>query len=129
MSNKSTLKISTFATYAISAAILNTIVFFVAKSSGATMIVNQGGAQEIVLPLVIGATLISMFGAAFATNLIGKKYPSFISKSAWLGAIFGVVSAISPITVADEFKTSLALASNHIIAGVLWYVGINKASK
>lgn len=129
MSNKSTLKMSTFAIYAVSATVLNAIVFFVAKSSGATMIVNQGGAQEIMLPLVIGATLISMFVAALATNLIGKKYPSFISKSAWLGAIFGVVSAISPFTVAVEIKTSLALASNHIIAGLIWYVGINKASK
>ena len=52
------LKVSKFAGFAAIAAVINSIIFLVAKATDATMIVNQGRTQEIALPLVLASSLL-----------------------------------------------------------------------
>ena len=123
------LNVRKFAGYAAFAAIVNSIVFFIAKGADATMVVNQGGSQKIALPMVLASTLFGLVLAAFITDRIGKKSQGFLSKSPIIGLVFGIVTAAAPFSASDDSKTSLALASMHVVAGVTWYLGAKRSIK
>lgn len=123
------LNVRKFAGYAAIAAIVNSIIFLIAKSADATMVVNQGGSQEIALPMVLASTLFGLVIAAFITSRIGKKSEGFLSKSPIIGLVFGIVTAAAPFSASDDSKTSLALASMHVVAGVTWYLGAKRSIK
>ena len=124
-------KLSTrkFATYAVTAAVINSIIFLIAKSADATMVVNQGGSRSITLVMVFGATFFGLLVAAFVASKIGNKSEKFLSNAPVIGLVFGVVTAIAPFTASDDSKTAVALASNHIVAGVVWYFGAKRSTK
>ena len=124
-------KLSTrkFATYAVIAAVINSIIFLIAKSADATMVVNQGGSRSITLVMVFGATFFGLLVAAFVASKIGNKSQKFLSNAPVIGLVFGVVTAIAPFTASDDSKTAVALASNHIVAGIVWYVGAKRSTK
>ena len=44
------LNVRKFAGFAVVAAIVNSIIFIIAKGADATMVVNQGGTQESLYP-------------------------------------------------------------------------------
>lgn len=123
------LNVRKFAGYAAIAAIVNSIIFLIAKSADATMVVNQGGSQEIALPMVLASTLFGLVVAAFIVSRIGKKSQGFLSKSLIIGLVFGIVTAAVPFSASDDSKTALALASMHVVAGVTWYLGAKRSIK
>jgi hypothetical protein len=123
------LNVRKFAGYAAIAAILNSIIFLIAKGADATMVVNQGGSQEIALPMVLASTLFGLVIAAFIASRIGKKSQGFLSKSPIIGLVFGIVTAATPFSASDDSKTALALASMHVVAGVTWYLGAKRSIK
>ena len=123
------LNVRKFAGFAFVAAIVNSIIFLIAKGAEATMVVNQGGAQEIALPMVLASTLFGLVVAAVIANQIGKKSQGFISKSPIIGLIFGIVTAAAPFSASDDSKTALTLATMHIVAGVTWYLGVKRSTK
>jgi len=118
-----------FAAYALTAAIINSIIFLLAKSADATMVVNQGGSQKITLPMVLASSLFGLVVAAFITNRIGNKSQNFLSKSPIIGLAFGIITAAAPFSASDDSKTAMALASMHIVAGLAWYLGVKRSIK
>ena len=116
-----------FSKFALIAAVANSLIYLIAKSSDATMVVNQGGTREISAFMVFGATLSGLLVAAYVANLIGKKSEGFISKSPMIGFVFGIVTAVAPFTASDDAKTAIALASNHVVAGAIWYIGAKRS--
>ena len=124
-------KLSTrkFSPYAAFAAVINSIIFLIAKSADATMVVNQGGSRSITLVMVFGATFFGLVVAALVASKIGNKSQKFLSNSPVIGLVFGVVTSIAPFTASDDSKTAVALASNHIVAGIVWYVGAKRSTK
>jgi hypothetical protein len=123
------LNVRKFAGYSAIAAILNSLIFFIAKGADATMIVNQGGSQEIALPIVFASTFFGLLIAAFVASKIGKKSQGFLSNSSMIGLIFGVVTAAAPFSASDDSKTSIALASMHVVAGLIWFVGTKRSTE
>jgi hypothetical protein len=123
------LNVRKFAGYAAIAAIVNSIIFLIAKGADATMVINQGGSQEIPLPMVLASTLFGLVVAAFIASRIGKKSQGFLSKSPIIGLVFGIVTAAAPFSASDDSKTALALASMHVVAGVTWYLGSKRSIK
>ena len=123
------LKVSKFAGFAAIAAVINSIIFLVAKATDATMIVNQGRTQEIVLPLVLASSLLGLVVAAYITSRIGIKSQGFLAKSPIIGLVFGIVTAAAPFSVSDDSKTTFALASMHVVAGVTWFIGAKRSIK
>ena len=123
------LNVRKFAGFAFVAAIANSIIFLIAKGAEATMVVNQGGAQEIALPMVLASTLFGLVIAAVIANQIGKKSQGFLSKSPIIGLVFGFATAAAPFVASDDSKTALALASMHVVAGVTWYLGAKRSIK
>lgn len=121
------LYVRKFAGYAALAAIVNSIIFLIAQGADATMIVNQGGSREIALPMVIASSLLGLLFAAFVASKISAKSKGFASKSPLIGLVFGVVTAIAPLTASGDSKTALALASMHVVAGITWFVGVSKS--
>jgi len=123
------LKVSKFAGFAAIAAVINSIIFLVAKATDATMIVNQGRTQEIALPLVLASSLLGLVVAAFITSRIGIKSQGFLAKSPIIGLVFGIVTAAAPFSASDDSKTAFALASMHVVAGVTWFIGAKRSIK
>ena len=123
------LNVRKFAGYAAIAAVINSIIFLIAKGADATMVVNQGGSQEIALPMVLASSIFGLVVAAFISSLIGKKSQSFLSKSPIIGLVFGIVTAAAPFSASDDSKTALALASMHFVAGATWYLGAKRSIK
>ena len=121
------LNFQKFIGFAALASILNSLAFLVGKVADASMVVDQGGLREIALPMVLLATFVPLLLAGGVTHLIGKKNPGFISKAAVIGGVFGVATLFAPFLVAQDGGTGVTLASNHLIAGVLWYIGIKKS--
>lgn len=117
-----------FAGFAVLAAVINSVVFFIAKAADATMIIKQGGEREIAVPMVLASTLFGLLVAAFFASKIGAKSQSFLSKAPLYGLVFGVVTAIAPFTATDDSKTALGLASMHIVAGLVWFVGSKRST-
>ena len=123
------LKVSKFAGFAAIAAVINSIIFLVAKATDATMIVNQGRTQEIALPLVLASSLLGLVVAAFIVSRIGIKSQGFLAKSPIIGLVFGIVTAAAPFSASDDSKTAFALASMHVVAGVTWFIGAKRSIK
>ncbi len=123
------LNVRKFAGYAAIATVINSIIFLIAKGADATMVVNQGGSQEIALPMVLASSIFGLVVAALISSLIGKKSQGFLSKSPIIGLVFGIVTAAAPFSASDDSKTSLALASMHVVAGVTWYLGAKRSTK
>lgn len=121
------LNVRKFAGYAAIAAIVNSIIFLIAKNADATMVVNQGGSKEIALPMVLASTLFGLVIAAFIASRIGKKSQGFLSKSPIIGLVFGIVTAAAPFSATNDSNTALALASMHVVAGVIWYLGSKRS--
>ena len=121
------LNVRKFAAYASITAIINSIIYLIAKGSDATMIVNQGGAQKIALPMVLASTLFGLVVAALIASRIGKKSQGFLAKSPVIGLVFGIVTAAAPFAASDDSKTAMALASMHVVAGVTWYLGAKRS--
>ena len=123
------INVRKFAGFAVLAAIINSLIFFIAKFADATMIINQGGSQDIALGMVLGMTFFGLVMAAFFASLIGKKSQGFVSKAPLIGLVFGIVTAAAPFSASDDSKTSLGLASMHIVSGLVWYVGTKRSTK
>ena len=121
------LNVRKFAVYASIAAIINSIIYLIAKGSDATMIVNQSGAQKIALPMVLASTLFGLVVAALIASRIGKKSQGFLAKTPVIGLVFGIVNAAAPFAASDDSKTAMALASMHVVAGVTWYLGAKRS--
>lgn len=123
------INVRKFAGYALLAAAINSIIFFIAKSADASMVINQGKSQEITLGMVIGLSLFALIAASFVTSLIGKKSQGFVSKAPLIGLVFAIISTAAPFSASDDSKTSLGLASMHIVSGLVWYVGTKRSTK
>jgi len=123
------INVRKFAGFAVLAAVINSISFFIAKSADATMVINQGGSRKIVFVMVFGMTFFGLVVAAFVASLIGKKSQGFVSKAPLVGLVFGLITAAAPFSVSDDSRTSLGLASMHVVAGLFWYVGIKRSTK
>ena len=121
------INVRKFAGFAVLAAVINSISFFIAESADATMVINQGGSRKIVFVMVFGMTFFGLFVAAFLASLIGKKSQGFVSKAPLVGLVFGLITAAAPFSVSDDSRTSLGLASMHVVAGLFWYVGIKRS--
>ena len=122
------INVRKFAGFAVLAAVINSVVFFIAKAADATMIIKQGGEREIAVPMVLASTLFGLLVAAFFASKIGAKSQSFVSKAPLYGLVFGVVTAVAPFTATDDSKTALGLASMHIVAGLVWFVGSKRST-
>ncbi len=123
------INVRKFAGFAVLAAVINSVVFFIAKAADATMIINQGGEREIAVPMVLASTLFGLLVAAFFASKIGSKSQGFVSKAPLYGLVFGVVTAAAPFSATEDSKTVLALASMHVVAGLTWYVGAKRSTK
>ena len=68
------LNVRKFSAYALVAGIINSIIFLIAKGADATMVVNQGGSREIVLPMVLGSTLLGLLVAALSPLKLARNH-------------------------------------------------------
>ena len=81
------------------AVVVNLIVFGIASFAGASMLAGDRGVSWI---LVVITTVGAMVTGAIATGLLARRRGGAIRVMAWVGLVFGLVTAPSPIVVAGS---------------------------
>ena len=107
---------------AIAAAIvLNLVVYGIGSAAGATWIANG---QAVTWILVVIATLLAMLVGSVITWLLAKRWVKATAAMAWIGLVFAVVTAPSPLLASANIQTGWALATMHVITGIVWFIAI-----
>jgi hypothetical protein len=105
-------------------AALNLVAFAVGTAAGASMTVTMPSATEIgVIVVIVASTAPALFAGA-ATWLLARWRPVVRVWAAWVGLAFGVLSAPATFIAASDTVTAIALASMHVMAGVVWFIAL-----
>jgi hypothetical protein len=117
-----------FAIGTIAATILNIGVHVVGEGIGASMSIDSPAYQNISLPMTGIATFVPFAVAGGVTWFLGRRYPRVIRPFRWIGLAVALVSIISPLAVANDTETGIALAAMHVVGGLAWYLGLQGES-
>lgn len=120
-------KYSQFTLYMVAAGIINAVIYFIGVASGASMKVDTPAYTDVSVFVVAFATIIPLLLAGFVTWLIARKYRGFLSFAKWAGLIFAILTIGSLFPTADDAATLIALSVTHVVAGVLWFIGIARS--
>jgi|GEM_PF-1021188 len=103
--------------------ILNAGVFLIGRAAGASM--------EITDPTMTITVWTILFGTAVPLLLFGliawagsRRVPALRTWFAWAGLAFAVLPAVSPFLFAADLTSAIALAIIHVVAGVVWFIGL-----
>lgn len=129
MSSSARLNLKKFLLFVVLATVINTVKFLIFQLAGASMRVNTPEYPDITVFMVIFATFIPLALAGTVVWFFSDKSPRFVTFAAWAGLAFGVLSLASPLFVAEDVATGIGLASSHVVAGVIWFVGIRKSRR
>lgn len=116
---------------AIAAALAgNLINLAVASVAGAEMTVQPSGtmAIEINAALVIATTVLPLIGATVLLVLLRRRGAPAWRTMAAVGLGLGVLTIAMPLTVTATAGTRVALASMHLLTGLVWFVSVRRAA-
>lgn len=120
-------KYSQFTLYMIAAGIINAVIYFIGVAAGASMKVDTPAYTDVSVLVVAVATIIPLLLAGFVTWLIARKYRGFLTFAKWAGLIFAILTIGSLLPTAEDAATLIALSVTHVVAGVLWFIGIARS--
>lgn len=103
------------------AVVVNLAVYAVATAAGATWVANG---QSIGWFMVLFATVVPMVAGGVLTWLLAKWRGGATRVMAWVGLIFAVVGLPMPFLASDDAATSWALASMHVLTGLIWFFAV-----
>lgn len=113
------------------ALMVNLAVLTVAAITGADMSGHPPGqdAMDVGVAMVAAVTAVPvLLGSALLVVLRGRGGRVW-RILALLGLIVGVTTAPAPFTVDAEGATRVALASMHVITGLVWFVVVRRAAR
>jgi LytS/YehU family sensor histidine kinase len=111
----------------IAAGIINAVIYFIGVAAGASMKVDTPAYTDVSVLVVAVATIIPLLLAGFVTWLIARKYRGFLTFAKWAGLIFAILTIGSLLPTAEDAATLIALSVTHVVAGVLWFIGIARS--
>lgn len=111
-----------------SAGVLTLVVYGIGSAGGAAMAVTSPSPTQIPAVLALFATVSSIAVAGVVTWFVARRRPGFLTIAAWLGLAVAVLSAPSPLLVAEDTATGVSLAAMHVVAGVAWFVGLRSTA-
>lgn len=113
-----------FAVAVLVAAVMNAAVYTIGRGFGGSMIVTSPNSLEISVLVVLVATIVPLTLAGVATWFIARRRPGIRRWAAWIGAAVAILSAPSPLLVAADPATGIALAVMHVVAGIAWFIAL-----
>jgi hypothetical protein len=105
----------------LAAAVLNLIAYAVGSLAGVNWVANG---QSVTWIMVIFATLFPMAVGGAITFLLSRRWGKATLVMAWIGLAFGIVTLPAPLFAAENAAAGLALASMHVITGVVWFLAV-----
>lgn len=109
------------ATAIAAAIVLNLLVYGIGTVVGATWLANG---QTIAWFLVIVATLVPMLVGTLLVWVLARRWASARSVMAWVGLVFGLITAPAPLLSSDNGATAFSLAAMHVVTGVVWFLAV-----
>lgn len=113
------------------ALVVNLAVLAMAGFAGADMSAQPPGQDAMAVGVAMVAALTAvpvLLGSALLVALRGRGGKAW-RILALLGLIVGVTTAPAPFTVEAEGATRVALASMHVITGLVWFVVVRRAMR
>lgn len=115
----------------IGALVVNIVVWSVAALAGVDFEVTWGSTAPIriglvavtlatILPIVIGGVILALTAPRSA------RAPTIL---AWLGLAIGVLTAAMPLAVQADPGTKIALATMHLVTGIVWWLTLRQQSR
>ena len=105
----------------LAALVVNFAVYAIASGADATWSANGQTVSAVLVPI---ATVAAMFIGGVITWLLARRWSKATVTMAWVGLVFAIVSAPSPILASDDAPTRWALASMHVITGIVWFFAV-----
>lgn len=106
-------------TGAVGAAVVNLVVFAVAKLSGALLVVVDAGEEHaITVGGVIGASVVPLVVGTGTALLLSLWKPVFLRVAQYAGSGLALLSVAGPLSSDADGGTIAALALMHITLGV-----------
>ncbi|PUB27674.1 hypothetical protein C8K30_104121 [Promicromonospora sp. AC04] len=106
------------------AAVVNLSAFWIATVAGAAMQVTTPGYQGISWPLVLVASIVPATAAGVVTWFVSRRRPGFRRWARGLGVGLALLSIVSPLFVASDPQTAIALAVMHLSVAAAWFIGL-----
>jgi hypothetical protein len=105
------------------AVVANLIILWAGDAAGASLKIDAP--YDLNAAAVIISTAVPLLAAsAVVVYLLAPRFPAARRRLAWAGAIFALVTAAMPFTVAEDTATAVTLALMHITAGAAWLVAV-----
>ncbi|MET9641755.1 DUF6069 family protein [Streptomyces virginiae] len=106
-------------TGAVGAAVVNLVVFAVAKLAGASLVVMDAGDEHAVtVGGVIGSSVVPLLAGAGAALLLALWKPVFLRIAQYVGSGLALLSVAGPLSADTDGGTVAALSLMHITLGV-----------
>ncbi|MEU4126619.1 MULTISPECIES: DUF6069 family protein [Streptomyces] len=106
-------------TGAVGAAVVNLVVFAVAKLAGASLVVPDAGEEHAVtVGGVIGSSVVPLLVGAGAALLLALWKPVFLRIAQYVGSGLALLSVAGPLSADTDGGTVAALSLMHITLGV-----------
>uniref|UniRef100_UPI002F9092C5 DUF6069 family protein n=1 Tax=Streptomyces virginiae TaxID=1961 RepID=UPI002F9092C5 len=106
-------------TGAVGAAVVNLVVFAVAKLAGASLIVMDAGEEHpITVGGIIGSSVVPLLVGTGAALLLALWKPAFLRIAQYVGSGLALLSVAGPLSADADGGTVAALSLMHITLGV-----------
>ncbi|MFC9817206.1 DUF6069 family protein [Streptomyces virginiae] len=106
-------------TGAVGAAVVNLVVFAVAKLAGASLVVMDAGEEHAVtVGGVIGSSVVPLLVGTGAALLLALWKPVFLRIAQYVGSGLALLSVAGPLSADADGGTVAALSLMHITLGV-----------
>ncbi|MFJ7264553.1 DUF6069 family protein [Streptomyces globosus] len=104
---------------AVGAAVVNLVVFAVARAAGASLVVMDRGQEHLVtIGGVIGSSVVPLVAGVGAALLLALWKPVFLRVAQWVGGGLALLSVAGPLMSDTDGGTVAALSLMHVTLGV-----------
>ncbi|MEI7742658.1 MAG: DUF6069 family protein [Chloroflexota bacterium] len=108
------------------ALVLNLAAFVAGSTAGATW---DAGLPVAINPVMVSmASLVPVALAGAATWYVAARRTGFQRAAAWVGLVFGVITAPAPFVMSGDLPTAAGLASMHVITAIAWFFAVRPAA-
>ncbi|MEV4194129.1 DUF6069 family protein [Streptomyces toxytricini] len=104
---------------AVGAAVVNLVVFALARAAGASLVVmDRGQEHPVTIGGVIGSSVVPLVAGVGAALLLALWKPVFLRIAQWVGGGLALLSVAGPLMSDTDGGSVAALALMHVTLGV-----------
>lgn len=114
---------------AVGATTVNSALYFIGLSTGATMEVTGAPIDEITYTLVGVASFAPILLMGTIALYLGRLKPSLLPAARWIGVIVALGSIASSYIATSSFASGTWLGLMHVVSAIAWFVAVGRKSE